>query len=75
MNDYKQSLGERLKALRTERNLTQSKVCSELKNYGCFIDRTTYTKYETGDRLISVDVLIALAMLFEVKTDYILGLK
>ena len=62
-----------LKELRLEKNLTQKQVCKELENFGLFIDRTTYSKYESGERNITCETLCLLADYFEVSVDYILG--
>ena len=63
-----------LKKLRLNKGITQKKVCAELAMHGCWIDRSTYAKYETGERVPSIEALIALAVCFETTTDYILGL-
>ncbi len=62
-----------LKQLRHSKNLTQDKLCKELKNLGLYIDRTTYAKYETGERNISCTTLCILADYFETSIDYILN--
>lgn len=62
-----------LKKLRTERNLTQLALCEELKKMNLFIDRTAYSKYETGSREMSAGFLIMISDYFGVSVDYILG--
>jgi len=64
----KTTIGERLLNLRKQRKLTQTDV-EELTR----IDHTTISAYETNKRKPSVDNLIALARLYKVSTDYILG--
>lgn len=64
-----------LKQLRTEKNLTQEKLCKELRKYGLYITRSAYSKYETGDRNISCETLCIFADFFETTTDEILGNK
>lgn len=66
---------ENLKKLRLNRGLTQEKLCKELRKHDLYIDRTTYSKYETGSRNIPCDVLVKFAVFFETTYDYILGLK
>ena len=61
-----------LKKIRNSRKLAQQNVCDELKKHGLYITRSTYAKYETGDRNISCEILCALADVFETTTDYIL---
>lgn len=63
-----------LKKLRNERGLTQKQLCKELQKHGLFIDRTTYSKYETGSRSIPCEVLIKFAKFYGATCDYILGL-
>lgn len=72
--NFEIKLAENLKKLRKETNMSQKQVCTELGMHGCWIDRSTYTKYETGERMPSVKTLIALSACFDTTTDYILGL-
>ncbi len=58
----------RLKELRKEFGYTQQFIADHLK-----IDRSNYSKYELGKLEINIDMLIALADLYKVPTDYILG--
>lgn len=62
-----------LKELRLAKNLTQKQVCKELESFGLFIDRTTYSKYETGERNITCETLCLIADYFKTSIDYILG--
>ncbi|MDD6120721.1 MAG: helix-turn-helix domain-containing protein [Selenomonadaceae bacterium] len=61
------TIGERLKALRTQRGYSQEQVAKMLG-----IGRTTYLKYENGENKPSRK-LNELASLFGVTTDYLLG--
>lgn len=65
MKDYCVKMVE----LRKEHNYTQEYVAKMLQ-----VDRSNYSKYELGKLEISIDMLIALAKLYGVSTDYILGL-
>ncbi|MGN0535201.1 MAG: helix-turn-helix domain-containing protein [Eubacterium sp.] len=58
----------RIKQLRQEQGKTQT-VISELIG----IDQSYYSKYERGAQDISLDVVIALADLYNVSVDYIIG--
>ncbi|CDF07918.1 cro/CI family transcriptional regulator [Firmicutes bacterium CAG:95] len=58
----------RLKEIRKKRNLTQVQV-SEL--LGC--STTVYSRYETGDRQPSIEILISLSQIFDVSIDYIVN--
>lgn len=60
---------ERLRALRKEHNWKQKEVADMLGTHV-----TTYTKYETGKSEPPYDMLVRLAGIFEVSTDYLLEL-
>ena len=62
-------IGERLKKLRIERNLTQYEL-EELTG----IKRSTIALYESGIRKPPIDKLIQLAFLYNVTLDYICGI-
>ncbi|MCL2463201.1 MAG: helix-turn-helix domain-containing protein [Defluviitaleaceae bacterium] len=38
-----------------------------------FVNRRTYSSYETGNRTMSPDILIKLAKIHNVSVDYLLG--
>lgn len=59
----------RLKDLREDADLTQKAVAEYLH-----IKQNTYSQYETGQRQIPLELLIALARYYATSTDYILGL-
>lgn len=58
----------KLKELRTSRNLYQKDVAAHLG-----VDRTTYVKYELGTSEPSFEILQKLADFYNVSIDYILG--
>ncbi len=60
---------ERLRELREDHDLTQVQVSKIL-----FCSQRVYSNYERGDIDIPTAVLIRLASLYDVSTDYILGL-
>ena len=60
----------RIRDLREAKNLTQREMAELL----C-CSQQVYSNYELGQRDIPTDILIALAQIHEVTTDYILGLK
>ena len=64
------NFGERLKKLRKENNLTQSELAKQLH-----VTKSIISYYELGDRTPSTDILIKLAYIFNVSTDYLLGIK
>lgn len=61
---------ERLRDLREDADMNQTQVARYLG-----MSQTGYSKYETGENDIPTQVLIKLALLYNVSTDYILGLS
>lgn len=61
-------LGERLRRLREDRGWTQTEVADRLN-----VSSVTVNRYESGERNPGFDTLIALADLFRVSVDYLLG--
>lgn len=61
-------LGERLRTLRVERGMTQSRLAQQLG-----VTKSVVSAYETGIRSPSYEVLLSLARIFSVSTDYLLG--
>lgn len=62
-------LGIRLKELRLKNKLTQLQVAQRLG-----ISKAVVSSYEIASRYPSYDILIKLATLYGVTTDYLLGL-
>lgn len=58
----------RLRELRNSKKLKQTDLAEFLD-----IDRTTYSKYETGDNATPLDILIKLADYYDVTLDYLVG--
>ncbi|PLT80265.1 helix-turn-helix domain-containing protein, partial [Mediterraneibacter gnavus] len=61
--------GITLKTLRTQNNYTQVQLAQKLG-----LTKSVISAYETGLRLPSYDVLINIAKIFKVSTDYLLGM-
>ena len=61
--------GYRLKNLRQQHHLTQTQVANRLN-----LSKTSISGYENNVNTPSQDVLIKLAGLYRVSTDYLLGL-
>ena len=59
---------EQLRVLRKKHNWKQKEVADMLG-----IHVTTYTKYETGKSSPNRDMIVKLAEVFDVSTDYLLG--
>ena len=60
---------DRLRGLREDKDLTQQNLANYL---GC--NQTTYSRYETGETNIPVDILKKIAIFYNVSIDYITGL-
>ena len=60
---------QRLRDLREDRDLKQREVALILNYF-----QRTYSNYELGQRDIPTEVLIKLALYYNVSVDYILGL-
>lgn len=61
------SFGEKLKALRTAKKMSQKELAERIG-----IAKSVISFYESGDRFPSYDVLIKIARIFNVTTDYLL---
>ena len=60
---------ERIRNLREDSDLTQAEVGKEIN-----VPQRTYAYYESGQRMLPPQVLIALAQFYHVSVDYLLGL-
>lgn len=63
------NIGKKLKALRIEKNLTQKQVADRIG-----LSISAVSSYESGNRYPSYDVLVKMARIFHVSTDYLLGM-
>ena len=69
MSKLKNKFAVRLKELREEKKLSQQKLAIELGySQGCI------SRWESGERQPELDDVIAVALFFNVTTDYLLGL-
>lgn len=62
--------GNRLKTLRKQNNLTQKQLASLIG-----VKNSIISFYEVGDRIPSPQVVISLASVFHVTTDFLLGVQ
>ena len=60
---------ERIRNLREDSALTQAEIGRQIN-----VPQRTYAYYESGERMIPPQVLIALAKFYHVSVDYLLGL-
>ena len=61
---------ERIRALREDNDMTQTKIAQLLQ-----VGQKTYSDYELGKTRIPIDSLIILARLYNVSMDYICGVS
>jgi len=64
------SIGETIKELRKERGLSQTQLASLL-----FVSQDTISLWELNKSLPDVKALVALTKIFDVTSDYILGIE
>ena len=62
--------GDKLKELRKAQKLTQRELAERLN-----VAKSVVSYYESGDRFPSYDVLVRIARIFHVTTDYLLGIE
>ena len=60
---------ERIRNLREDSDLTQAEIGKRIN-----VPQRTYAYYESGERMIPPQVLVALAKCYDVSVDYLLGL-
>ena len=58
------NMGDNLRKLRLDHDISQEKLCAELQCRGCDIGRSTYAKYEAGELNIRASVLIELKKIY-----------
>lgn len=60
---------ERIRNLREDADMTQAEVGVKIN-----VPQRTYAYYESGQRMVPPQILVALAELYHVSVDYLLGL-
>ena len=60
---------QRIRDLREDKDLTQREVGAAVN-----VPQRTYAYYESGERMVPPQVLVALAQFYNVSVDYLLGL-
>jgi len=63
------NMGDNLRNLRLDHNISQEKLCAELQRRGCDIGRSTYAKYEAGELNIRASVIIELKKIYNCSYD------
>ncbi len=67
MEDIKNSIGERIRKLRKENNMTQQELANKL-----YVKREVVNYYENNSRQPKIADIICMSKIFNVSTDYIL---
>ena len=67
---YAEVFPSRLKKAREYNGYTQSEVADTLK-----ISQVTYSRYETGVREPNIEIIALLCKLYDVKSDWLIGLS
>ncbi|MCD8144437.1 MAG: helix-turn-helix domain-containing protein [Oscillospiraceae bacterium] len=62
--------GQRLRDLRKQKNMTQKQLATMIG-----VQNSIISFYEVGDRMPSPEIIIRLAKVFHVSTDYLLGVE
>lgn len=65
-----EKMNERIRFLRTQHGYTQQEIINILG-----VGKSAYSMYENGERTISVEIVAKLAQLYNVSTDFIIGLS
>ncbi len=63
------NIGDNLRKLRIDHDISQEKLCAELQRHGCDIGRSTYAKYEAGELNIKASVIIELKKIYNCSYD------
>lgn len=63
------NMGDNLRKLRLEHDISQEKLCAELQRRGCDIGRSTYAKYEAGELNIRASIIIELRKIYSCSYD------
>ena len=63
------NMGDNLRKLRLDHDISQEKLCAELQRRGWDIGRSTYAKYEAGELNIRASVIIELKKIYNCSYD------
>ena len=63
------NMGDNLRKLRLDHDISQEKLCAELQRRGCDIGRSTYAKYEAGELNIRASAIIELKKIYNCSYD------
>ena len=74
-SNSKNLIGQRVKKLRTERQLSQKALAEQLQLAGYEFSALTVLRIEQGTRFVPDYEVVALAEFFHVSCEYLLGVK
>ena len=63
------SFGSNLRALRMESHFTQARLAAKLNLMGIDLERSTYSRFETGELNVPINVLVGLHLLYGCSYD------
>ena len=63
------NMGQNLRRLRENDNISQEKLCAKLQLHSCDISRSTYAKYESCELNIPISVIVALRKIYNCSYD------
>ena len=63
------NIGANLRSLRKEHGYTQDQLIAHMARYGVDVTRSYYSRYETGELNIPVQVLVALHQIYDCQYD------
>ena len=71
-SSYDKQVGQTIRKIRIERNLTQEQLAARLQVAGCDVTRSALAKIEVGQRHIYLDELKALRQILSVEYEQLL---
>lgn len=74
-SDYKNIVGPHIKRIRTINDITQQELSARLETLGVYLDRSSISKIERQNRIITDYELLAFAQALKVDIDFIFELK
>ena len=73
--EIENKVGNNVRTLREQKNLTQEYVASQMQLHGCDITRSALAKIEVGQRHLYPDEIILIKEILNVSFDEILHIK
>lgn len=66
--------GDRVRELRLRRRLSRSALAAKMQTEGVIVEQDVISRIESGTRLVTDYELLALVKIFEVTSDWIIGI-